>query len=59
MIEKKIYLVGGAVRDKILDVPNYDKDFVAVGYTADDFSHLRQVGKDFTIDRLEEKLIDD
>ena len=49
MIEKKIYLVGGAVRDKILDVPNYDKDFVAVGYTADDFSHLRKVGKDFPV----------
>ncbi len=49
MIEKKIYLVGGAVRDKILGTPNYDKDYVAVGYTKDDFSHLMQVGKDFPV----------
>jgi len=49
MIEKKIYLVGGAVRDKILGTPNYDKDYVAVGYTKNDFSHLQQVGKDFPV----------
>lgn len=49
MIEKKIYLVGGAVRDKILGTPNYDKDYVAVGFTKDDFSHLMQVGKDFPV----------
>lgn len=49
MIDKKIYLVGGAVRDTLLGEPNYDKDYVAVGYTAEDFSHLKQVGKDFPV----------
>ncbi len=48
-MEKKIYLVGGAVRDKILKKSNYDKDYVAVGYTNDDFLHLKQVGKDFPV----------
>lgn len=49
MIEKKIYLVGGAVRDKLLGIENYDKDFVAVGYSPEEFSHLKQVGKDFPV----------
>ena len=49
MLSKKIYLVGGAVRDKLLNESFYDKDFVAVGYTSDDFSHLKQVGKDFPV----------
>jgi len=46
---KKIYLVGGAVRDKILGYETSDKDYVAVGYTQDDFSYLKQVGKDFPV----------
>lgn len=46
---KKIYLVGGAVRDKLLGLKIYDKDYVAVGFTKDDFSHLKQVGKDFPV----------
>ena len=49
MLEKKIYLVGGAVRDRLLGLETYDKDFVAVGYTAQDFSHLKLVGKDFPV----------
>lgn len=49
MIEKKIYLVGGAVRDKLLNEINYDKDYIAVGYKAEEFSHLKQVGKDFPV----------
>jgi tRNA nucleotidyltransferase (CCA-adding enzyme) len=48
-MEKKIYLVGGAVRDRLLGLETYDKDFVAVGFDADDFSHLKLVGKDFPV----------
>ncbi len=46
---KKIYLVGGAVRDGLLGLPIKDKDYVAVGYTQDDFLHLRKVGKNFPV----------
>jgi tRNA nucleotidyltransferase (CCA-adding enzyme) len=46
---QKIYLVGGAVRDMLLQISNYDKDYVAVGYSERDFSHLKKVGKDFPI----------
>ena len=46
---KKIYLVGGAVRDMIMNISNSDKDYVAVGYNEDDFRHLRKVGKDFPV----------
>ena len=48
-LEKKIYLVGGAVRDKLMGIPINDKDYVAVGYKAEDFSHLHKVGKDFPV----------
>ena len=48
-MEKKIYLVGGAVRDKLLGIEIKDKDYVAVGYSPLDFSHLEQVGKDFPV----------
>lgn len=50
---KKIYLVGGAVRDRLLNKPVSDKDYVAVGYEASDFSHLPRVGKDFEVFLLE------
>jgi tRNA nucleotidyltransferase (CCA-adding enzyme) len=46
---KKIYLVGGAVRDKLMGITLADKDFVAVGYTPEDFAHLERVGKDFPV----------
>lgn len=46
---KKIYLVGGSVRDKLLNLPNHDKDYVAVGYDERDFSHLPKVGKNFPV----------
>ena len=49
MIEKKIYEVGGCVRDKLLGVQSSDVDYVAVGYREDDFSHLVKVGKDFPV----------
>jgi tRNA nucleotidyltransferase (CCA-adding enzyme) len=47
--KKSIYLVGGAVRDMLMGITISDKDYVAVGYSADEFSHLQQVGKDFPV----------
>ena len=48
-IQKNIYQVGGSVRDKLLGIDSSDIDFVAVGYSEDDFSHLQKVGKDFPV----------
>jgi tRNA nucleotidyltransferase (CCA-adding enzyme) len=47
----KIYLVGGAVRDALLQIPIKDKDFLVVGATANEMASLgyRQVGKDFPV----------
>lgn len=47
----KIYLVGGAVRDKLLGLPVKERDWVVVGATADDMLKLgyRQVGKEFPV----------
>ena len=50
---KKIYLVGGAVRDKLMNKRVSDKDYVAVGYEPKDFAHLPKVGKDFPVFLLE------
>jgi len=47
--QKKIYQVGGCVRDKLMGIKSDDIDLVAVGYSCDDFSHLQQVGKDFPV----------
>ena len=46
-----IYLVGGAVRDALLDYPVTERDWVVVGARADDLLHLgyQQVGKDFPV----------
>ena len=46
---KKIYLVGGAVRDGLLGLPIKDKDYVAVGYTQDDFFLFFKLGKNFPV----------
>ncbi len=46
---KKIYLVGGAVRDALLRLPVKDKDYVAVGFCEEDFNHLQRVGKSFPV----------
>ena len=45
------YLVGGAVRDQILDYPVYERDWVVVGATPDKMLELayQQVGKDFPV----------
>lgn len=47
----KIYLVGGAVRDKLLGLPVKEKDYVVVGATVDQMLKLgyRQVGKEFPV----------
>ncbi|MDT3273054.1 multifunctional CCA addition/repair protein [Shewanella sp. SP2S2-4] len=47
----KIYLVGGAVRDSLLNLPIKDKDYLVVGATPEQMLQLgyRQVGKDFPV----------
>jgi tRNA nucleotidyltransferase (CCA-adding enzyme) len=47
----KIYLVGGAVRDKLLGQPVQERDWVIVGATEADLRKLgyRQVGKEFPV----------
>jgi len=47
----KIYLVGGAVRDKLLGMPVQERDWVVVGATATDMEQAgyKQVGKSFPV----------
>lgn len=47
----KSYLVGGAVRDKLLDYPVKERDWVVVGSTAEEMeaAGYRLVGKDFPV----------
>lgn len=47
----EIYLVGGAVRDKLLGLPTKDRDWVAVGATRQQMLDLgyTQVGNDFPV----------
>ena len=47
----QIYLVGGAVRDQLLNLPVYERDWVVVGATPQDLlkQGYRQVGKDFPV----------
>ncbi|NRB38976.1 MAG: multifunctional CCA addition/repair protein [Pseudomonadales bacterium] len=47
----KTYLVGGAVRDKQLQLPVYDRDWLVTGATVDDMlkQGFEQVGKDFPV----------
>ncbi|WP_226664661.1 multifunctional CCA addition/repair protein [Microbulbifer aggregans] len=47
----KTYLVGGAVRDKLLQRPIHERDWVVVGATEDEMLSLgyRPVGKDFPV----------
>ena len=46
-----IYLVGGAVRDRMLDIPPSERDWVVVGASRDQMLALgfRQVGRDFPV----------
>lgn len=45
------YLVGGAVRDKLLDIPVKDRDWVVVGTTPEEMLEkgFKPVGKDFPV----------
>ncbi|MBT9566768.1 MAG: multifunctional CCA addition/repair protein [Thiobacillus sp.] len=47
----KIYVVGGAVRDRLLGLPVADRDFVVVGATPDEMlaQGYQPVGKDFPV----------
>ena len=47
----QIYLVGGAVRDTLLNIPMKDKDWVVVGSTPEELINLgySQVGADFPV----------
>ncbi|MBD9354611.1 multifunctional CCA addition/repair protein [Methylomonas albis] len=47
----KTYLVGGAVRDRLLDYPVKERDWLVVGETADSMlaAGFRPVGKDFPV----------
>ncbi len=47
----KIYLVGGAVRDHLLNLPVTERDWVVVGATVNDMLQqgFRSVGKDFPV----------
>jgi tRNA nucleotidyltransferase (CCA-adding enzyme) len=47
----KLYLVGGAVRDKLLKLPFFEQDWVVVGSTPDEMLEkgFKQVGKDFPV----------
>ncbi|MDN6652498.1 MAG: multifunctional CCA addition/repair protein, partial [Enterobacterales bacterium] len=47
----KIFLVGGAVRDKRLNLPVYDRDWVIEGATPEELTAqgFQQVGKDFPV----------
>lgn len=46
-----VYLVGGAVRDRLLDLPVAERDYVVVGATPQAMLDLgyRQVGRDFPV----------
>lgn len=45
------YLVGGAVRDRLLNLPIHERDWVVVGATSQDMlaKGFKQVGKDFPV----------
>lgn len=47
----QIYLVGGAVRDQLLNYPVYDRDWVVVGATPEQMLEqgFKPVGKDFPV----------
>jgi tRNA nucleotidyltransferase (CCA-adding enzyme) len=47
----EFYLVGGAIRDKLLDIPVKDKDWVVVGANREQMLALgyEQVGKGFPV----------
>ena len=50
----KIYLVGGAVRDKLLGIEPKERDWVVVGSSPKEMikNGFKQVGKDFLIPQV-------
>lgn len=66
----KLYLVGGAVRDKLLNKESHDEDYCVVGLECDEFENLFPsaikrgkdfevfdlYGKEFAMARLERKI---
>jgi tRNA nucleotidyltransferase (CCA-adding enzyme) len=50
-LQMKVYLVGGAVRDKLLGLPVQDRDYVVVGATPEEMTALgfKPVGADFPV----------
>ncbi|MBR6504544.1 MAG: HD domain-containing protein [Clostridia bacterium] len=65
----RLYLVGGAIRDKLLRIESFDEDYVVVGLTSDEFKALFPEafsrgksfevwdigGKEFALARMERK----
>lgn len=51
MTSLKTYLVGGAVRDRLLGLPVQDRDYVVVGATPEEMQQagFKQVGADFPV----------
>lgn len=47
----KIYLVGGAVRDRLLGIKNYDRDYVVTGSSEEELLSLgyKRVGRSFPV----------
>ena len=47
----EIYLVGGAIRDRLLDLPSGEKDWVVIHSTPSEMKNLgyKQVGKSFPV----------
>ena len=47
----KIYIVGGAIRDELLNIPYHEKDWLVVGATPDEMvkNKFKQVGKNFPV----------
>lgn len=47
----KVYLVGGAVRDQLLNLPVKERDWVIVGSSPDELlkKGFRKVGRDFPV----------
>lgn len=47
----KIFLVGGAVRDRLLNLPLKDKDWIIIGSTPEELikQGFKPVGKDFPV----------
>lgn len=52
-LDGRLYLVGGYIRDMLLKIPSYDKDYLVVGIDEEDFinhfHNLKKVGKSFPV----------